>query len=843
MTVPDTVCPVFVSESSSDTEVVLNYKKLGAYLAQADVVQDDTSSSASDVRAGITTFVENKEIPDTGLDSRKVLGNVSTDTYIKDFLARPVRVLSFEWDEADVVGNRASFAIWNDWSNRVSIKNKLANYAFMRADLRIKVQISCSPFYYGMLQMSYLPIPFLKPSTIVLDASNLWLTPMSQRPHVNIDPSQGDTFEFTAPFIYPYNMVNLNSAVNLSDLGTLRFDVYSPLKSANGVSTAGVTVVAYCWLENVELSGATVGLTLQSDEYGVGVVSKPASWVADFATHFEDLPIIGRFATATRLGASAISGIASLFGFTNVPVVSDTEPMRPECFPKMASPEISFPIEKLGLDPKNELSIDPAIVGLPTSVDEMTIASIVQRESYLTRSVWSTADTTDTIKFACLVDPCLCNVGTVTGGTTRYHTPLSFVSNAFTMWRGDIKVILRVIASKYHKGKLRITFDPSGNASSNINSVFSTSNVVQNAIMDIGETREVEFNLPYQQLAQFMRVSGNSSNFTTASPVSFSRDTNFDNGYFTVRVQNVLTAPVASSTVDILIYIKGGDNFEYAVPDDIDFDHTASYFAPQSDIYISEPVNGVINMGDVSQNTENQYLVHFGENVKSIRQLLHRFSRVGQDVIYPDGTANTYQWWQKRNSHLPQSPGYSPSGYSVANKQVSGTYPYNFVEFTPLTYFANAFLCYRGSINYTFNVAGNIPMKNVTAERIRGPIFVGDTDSSSIVTNGNQLRRAALTGAGSRGLALTNQLTQAGLNVQKPYMSRTKFSGTSPASADQVVAGEEALMLKIELPFPTTTVTDKILVTTYVSTGPDFGLYYFLNCPTLYYYATQPSAA
>lgn len=823
------------------------YEQVGYYLwssQSAEIVTDDTKHDTETNIEGLVSFLERQEVSSTGSSGVDTLSNTTSNTYIANFLSRPVKVASFTWSESDNIGSKVNYSLWGDWVQTPSVRNKLNNYSFFRVDLKVKVQISASPFYYGMMIMSYRPLTNFKVDTYYVDPNNDWLTTISQRPHIKIDPENGDTYEFTQPFIYPYNALNLQALSDFQDMGNTRFDIITPLRSANGVTGQGITVTVYCWVENLTLSGASAGYAAQSDEYGEGCVSKPASWVANIAGRLSDMPVIGPFATATKIGASAIGAIASMFGFTNVPVISDTEPMHSEPFPKLASAEIGFPVQKLTLDPKNELSVDPRIFGLPDGTDEMAISYIAQRDAYLTSTTWSTADTTDTIKFSCLMHPSLGKYGNMTGGGYAQMTPLGFTANPFAQWRGDIVITLRVIASKYHKGKLKISYDPSGNTASgyNILTNANTANVVQTMIMDIGETREIEITVPYQQARQFLNTGGNFGDWSTSATPSLTTDRNKDNGVFTVRVQNILTAPVASSNVDIQVWIRGGSNIEFANPAEIDNSHTNSYFAPQSDEYISIPVNGKVTLGNVNHDTKGQYVTHFGEDIKSFRQMLHRYNKLMTDYAAPSTTPNTYQYMVKTLPRLPMTPGYCNIGYHTANKQVSGTTSYNFCEFTLLAYLANAYIGYRGSVNYTFNVDGNIAAGNMTAARFAGS-GANFTTTSSTATTLSQLARASTTVSGLKGMALTNQLTQAGLNVTCPMYVKEKFLPTDPFKGNQPSAGDDILRLQVDLPFPTTTASGNVLVHTYVATGPDFSLHYFLNVPTLYYYGTYPAAA
>lgn len=839
--------PVVLDSSSSGEEMNYNsYELLGYHLwqSQSEIIIDETKHDTNTKVEGLVSFMEHQEISTVGPPAYHSLSNYTDNTALAKFLARPVRVQTFTWNESDTVGSKVNYSLWGDWLQTSTVLNKVNNYSFFSGDLKVKVQLSASPFYYGMMIMSYRPLTGFKGDTYYADPNNDWLSIVTQRSHIKIDPDNGDTYEFTQPFLNEYNQVNIQNLSIFQGLGNTRFDVLTPLRSANGVSTAGVTVNVYCWVENVVLSGASAGYAAQSDEYGEGCVSKPASWVANIAGRLSDMPIIGPFATATKIGANAVSAIASMFGFTNVPVIDDTIPQHPESFPKLATAEIGFPVEKLTLDPKNELSIDPRIFGLPDGTDELSLIYISGRECWLATSTWSTADTVDTIKFSCLVHPMLSRSNTMTGATYIHPTPLSFTAGAFRQWRGDIILTLRVIASKYHKGKLKISFDPTGNTAPGFNILTNanTSNIVQTAILDIGENREVEFTIPYEQALQFLDTTGNYSDWSTSSSPSLTTNRLSDNGTFTVRVQNLLTAPVATSSVDIQVWIRGGPNMEFANPDDIDFTHRGSYFAPQSEDYISIPINGKVTLGAVTQRTDNQYLVHFGEDIKSFRQLLHRYNKLMTDYATPSVVANTFQQVVKMVPRLPMTPGYSNLGYHTANKQGVGTTTYNFCEFTLLAYLANAYIGYRGSVNYTFNCGSNIPSKNVYIARYPGTT-ASFTSNSTVVTSLSQLARAACTSAGCQGAAVTNQLTQSGINVTCPMYVKEKFLPTDPFKGNtSSTVDKDYLRLQVDLPFPTTTMTDNVTVTTYVAAGADFSLHYFLNAPTLYVYNTYPAA-
>lgn len=811
---------------------------------------DDSSSIAQEE---IVSFVDHSLVSGVGTTASNhafSTGDSTIGTDIATFFARPVRIGNYTWLESDTVGTTRAYATWNDWVSNAYIKNKLNNYAFIRGDLKIRLQMTASPFYYGKMLVNWQALPNFTPNTIVNDTGTRYFIPQSQRPHIVLEPGKSDAYEMTLPFIYPANWLNAQSAQAFSDMGTLRHIVYSQLQSANGVTGVGINVVTYAWMENIQLSGASIGYAAQSDEYGEGPVSKPASWVAKAASYFENIPVIGSFATATRIGAGAVSAIASLFGFTNVPVIEDTAPMRSEVFPKLASSEIGFPVEKLTLDPKNELSVDPRIVGL-SGVDEMAISYVAGRESWLTKLTWTTANAVDDTLFYSRVNPLLYDNDGLTNAKL-YMTPMAYISNLFNSWRGDIIFRFHVVASKYHKGKLLVAFDPLGYTAQNIGNNTGVSNVVFTNIIDIGETHEFEFRVPYQMATQFLAIRSDVSAtqkgwaVNTAVPSPYPPSPVYDNGLVIMRVLSTLTSPEASSSIDVHVYVRAAENIEFANPTIVDRTNKFSLYAPQSEEFTEDVVDDKMKLSKTVGGSENQYLVHFGENIKSLRTLVRRYNLVTMEQMQTSGLANYLSYSFKNFYKMPFTPGFCNIGYSFANKIVgTGLTPYNYANFIPLTYLAPAYLCYRGSVNWTFNLDCGSQCANlrVLKDNISGTAAAIGFDSQLCATP-SQVAWYGMRRTGAAGQALTNQKTQSGINVQCPNMSIFKFQSTHTYYANQgtFLDGSITDFFSLEANWNYNAGSGGVLYS-YAAAGTDFGLHYFMNVPTFWIYSANPTPA
>lgn len=781
--------------------------------------------------------------------------DATVDTDISKFFARPLRIDTYTWLESDVNGTNRTIYPWHLWATNAYVQNKLNNYAFLRGDLHVKVVINASPFYCGLTQMAYLPCSGYKSSTIVNDAANRWFIPLSQRPHLYIDPQVQEAGEMVLPFILHTNFLDNTVATAYTNMGQLDFTVYSVLSSANGATGTGVSITTYAWMENVILSGATVGYAAQSDEYGEGCVSKPASALARASSYFEAIPIIGPFATATRIGASAVSSIASLFGFTNVPVIRDTVPQRPEPFPKLASSDIGYPLEKLTLDPKNELSIDPRIVGLSDGTDEMMITSIAGRESYLTQFFWTSAQTTDTLLFYSRVNPRLYDNDNQTIAKL-YMTPMCFVCNMFDHWRGDIIFKFKIVATKYHKGRLRISFDPSNDPTRDLSTITNSTNIVHTVIVDIGETHEVEVRLPYQQARAFLAIRPSVTAAEKGWAINSAFGTypyneEYDNGVITVRVLNILTAPIAAADVNVMVYVKAAENFELANPTNVDPSHKLSYYAAQSEEFQEIQEDKQVTCGKKHSFNQEQYKVNFGENVRSIRQLLRRYEFHSTNWFdVPLNATNAYHVALKHFYKPPTTPGYLTGAPETANMIVGvGTYAYNFCQFTAIAYVSNAYLAYRGSINWTFNplTSGDLPPEmRVTRNNVNGYLASYATVTTAL-TSKSVAARAVMNSrfSGLTAQAITNTNTNSGMNVQCPMYCNTKFQYTVPSYANQGVSTDGSILdqftLEVVMKTNASATASPLMVNSYVGIGTDFSLFCFLNVPTIYIYSAVPT--
>nr|QRQ90209.1 MAG: hypothetical protein 2 [Riboviria sp.] len=797
----------------------------------------------------VVTSLETVEFVDTTLGDMSA-GLATTDTaFIGDdevdnatlakFLARPVRIANVSWSLADAA-NKTHFLIspWHLFMSDPRIKRKLDNFAFFRGNLKLKVVVNASPFYSGYALVSYQPLPVYTPSTLGLATEGIRMQ-LSQRPHLWVNAQANEAGEMTLPFFWPKNWLPLKDALAAQQLGSLRMDSFTLLRSANAAVTNPVTVQVYAWLEDVKLSGSTLSLSMQSkDEYGTGPVSAPASALAKVAASLE--PTFGRFATATRMIATTTSDVAKLFGFTNVPVLEPATPMRIAQTPNFASPDIGYPVNKLTVDSKNELSIDPTLLGLPNE-DEMSIQHLVTKPSYFTQIDWDTTQSVDTILLYQKVTAAM-GQRLASGAQDTYHTtPMGFVAQMFKAWRGDIKFTFKVTSTRYHKGRLRFTYDPQGDAINNPVTVADGSSGAYTVFLDLAESAEVSIVIPYQQALPFLktRLDSEVMNYGTFAPgptPTYNTNTDLQNGSFVVRVATELSAPVDTSSVSILMFVEGCENVEFANP---------ATLSPQLSPFVVQSQDIVLGT-DIADKRTQRGLMNYGEVIRSLRPLVRRASSTSPFSFVIAGTGMQRITWG--HGKIPPYPGYDPGSiYTGVKKNSAGNAPATWANMSYMQYVMLAFVGYRGSTFWyhtpqlAYSVTKAPPIYRATRKPNGGVFNVSATNTALSATSSSVNALAQLVENDSAGTVQMLMDIEGSIPVQVPNQSRYLFQSTDFRSPTVASTADDSYNDYVEMStyggsgVQNTSTNVGTWVQSYCGAGTDFTCHFFLNTPTLYY--------
>lgn len=828
------------------------------YELQSGIIQENTSSEVNQEIDGLVTFTSEKSGQELDISYNVSSENVdySINADLTQFLSRPVNIDTYNW----TLGGGTDYSIkpWSLFLNHTSIKKKIDNYYLFRGDLHIKIVINASPFYYGACMVCYSPLEAYHRMTI--SPSGVPNVLYSQLPRIFVYPqnSQGGTMKL--PFFYFKEWVNLTSLTEVENLGKLHYRFMSELQNANG-STNPITIQTYAWMENIQLHGPTSSLALQSgqDEYGKTIVSDSASAIARAMGLLSNIPIIGPFATGTSVIASAVGSVAKHFGYTNVPIITPPTNMLPQALPNMASTDIGTPIQKLTLDSKNELTIDSKTVGLDFG-DELEIKSIVTRESYINGIIWASSDAVGDLLYNFRINPAMALVTAGVSQNIINGTPMWQISRLFAQWRGDIEFRFKIICSQYHRGRLRFTWDPNGNASTS-----DSTTEAYTRIVDIAEESDIIISVPYMQPTAYSACYNalptgayNLHSNTALTPLS-----GFDNGVLTMRVLTELTSPIDSADIYIMMFVRGADNLEFAIPTDPSETIVLSPYAVQS---------GVLNYDDDEYKNEsialkstftpnNINLIYAGETVTSLRTLLRR-PNLSRFMVLDAFTGSTLvgQLYTSRFSRLPIYPGFDPNGVNNATGLISGTSkPYNFVPYSTISWIGQSFIGNRGSIFWYINTLNPSTVSQVNISRNPAPNAITLSVSEYAIsktaptTNSTAIRDFSYyNSTGHAGFSITAPNVQNAVSASVPFYSKYKFRTYSP---DYATLGTSSDDSRNDLVIMDAYITPKNLITantnaisgnqysTYCSIGTDFSFLFYLCVPVIYEYASMPNGA
>jgi hypothetical protein len=785
----------------------------------------------------------------SGLDTTPMVSyrpDIDLASGLGSYLQRPVAISNFTWAEGSTTAIQLQFKPWSLFFNNAATKRKIQNFARLRAKLHLKFVINASPFYYGAMRVCYCPMD--GGLRDIVESTPGDQIKFSQMPGDFLYPQDMTSFEMELPFLWPHAWLDLGTNYDFQTMGQVTYLLYSKLRSANGAVGSNVNITCYAWATDVELAGLTSGLVLQSSEYeSSGIISGPATALANVAGKLSDTPIIGKMARATEIGARAVGGIASLFGYSNPPVIDDVHAYVPKAFHAFANVETSIPMDKLTIDPKNEITVDKTVTGAKPD-DELVITHFAGRDSFVTGTLWTDAYTTGTQLLRVPVTPR--NYGSNAGVSQSFinDTPASHVAAMFSQWRGGMVYTLRFVKSRYHTGRVQVSWDPQEVPLTNAETTTMT------RIIDLQMETEVTFLIPFKAQDPWLNTTNTGSNWAITTAGTVTTDQKAFNGYFRVTVLNELTGPAAAQEIDVLLFAHAASDIQFAQPNETPL---------WSFLTVQSQEEQLVEVADVSIPPDTNSIT-VGETIASLRTILHRTSFYHREFLgNPYASAGVFNTTKMYNlvNYIPRFPvdyGFSTQGVNYATGILVATKDqFQYSPTHPLNWITNCFAGYRGGIVHQYNIIRNgqtLPDQIAVERDPRSHILdvapaqainrfsVGaDTSqpsSASRVPISIQLNvnRGVW---GQRGMAMTNANTQSAVSVVTPQYSRWKFRPAFVARRDAMYPYTEQESLKLcvtQRAGMSTTTADEgwPLVDIFMAGGVDFDPIFFICVPTMY---------
>lgn len=745
---------------------------------------DGVRDTPVEQREQVMGFVDDREVftvaVDTGEDPTMHYETFE-DANLSEFFGRPVKIYSSTWD----VGTDIDFQInpWQLYFAVNSVAKKLDNFHMMRCNLHIKIQMNGSPFHYSRLLFYYQPLPEWNVDHDPMDASYsraMSIMKASMLPSAFVSPTEQVPLEMTLPFIKPTNYIRTADMITPSGgndksafLGRLGWISTTPLEAVSATATSTIPFVIFAWATDVELviptnTNVSAGkrekkkksvsrprnnkerfqkvygtakdkaknklkaLSQQEippDEEKDGIVSSVSSVVANVAGKLSDVPFIGDYAGMVKGAANGVTSLARFFGLARPPILTDPSYVKRAPFASVAHTIGNETVEKLTFDPKQALTIDPAATGLGPQ-DEMSFGMMATKDCLFDTVIWPTTAAEDDELFWGLVSPTYNRSVTRTGDKVFLQTPLAHASYPFKYWSGSLIYRFQFVCSKYHKGRIRLTYEPHGAAYSadNYNTTYSE-------IIDLSETTDVKFVVPWAQTLSYKLVNPNIVNEFFIPPGGIlAYNEALYNGVIYLTVLNPLASPDALKDITINCFISAGEDFELSVPrtnavsklavEDYVAASQPSQVEPSLSVEAAEKMTNLFGEPLDKDEVCAKQSVFFGEAISSFRPLVKRYEYVNRrftdNETLADGEYAVFKIWQM---NVPHAYGFCPSGgagvgYAGYTTSNSGT-NFNSGNTSLINYLATAYLGYKGEFRYKGvpSIGAEIPNTAYSASR------------------------------------------------------------------------------------------------------------------------------
>ena len=774
----------------------------------------------------------------------------TNDADLGNFFSRPIKTQAFSWGTGSNLFEK--FNPWTDYFENPRVINRITNFNLMRCKLKVRIMLNGNGFHYGRAIASYVPLHNLDQFTQDRAYFIQDVVAASQRPHVYLDPTNSQGGTLTLPFVWYENALSI-PAMDWREMGDITIHGMQNLKHANGASDS-VTVSVFVWAEDVSLSIPTANepgaLSPQmgeifdpqvKDEYGTGPISRPAAIVARAAGALGNIPGIGMYARATEMAANAVSGVATLFGYSRPISLAEIQPYKPTYLGNLVNSNLHDTSHKLTLDAKQELTVDPRVMGLGTA-DELSIKSIATRESFLTQFSWQVADPSEQLLWNSEVSPVPWSEL-----NDEVHMPACcFAALPFRRWRGSMKFRFQVVASTFHKGRLKITYDPSFPLTNEYNTNYTY-------IIDLAKERDFTVEIGWGQELSFLDHRNIISDLVPYDDVRLiATPGDKGNGIVSVYVVNELTVPnsVADNDVSVNVFVSAGDDFEVVEPDPATIEDTewfggppAEVFDPQmaenqpdADLTIDESapmkLEASEQMAPTLSDSDHTLCVYYGDPVASFRQCLKRYNY--HSAISP--TASGKILLKVKNSDFPYYRGFAPEAVHATGVSAA---PYNYSKMTLQNYLTPAFTCRRGGQRWKYFRSGGQVIRDSFMMVSRNPNDSAyeqnqvDLITLTGATNSARVRQAAVQIPHTwSGASVTSTLQNPVVEAELPFYTNVRFYPAKQANVTGPSAGFKAFH-----DLSTTwqvDPTDSALIHCFTSVGEDFNLAFFTGAPVLY---------
>jgi hypothetical protein len=825
------------------------------FVPQADMAEANVASESQNSKHQTMVFADGSPedveyIVKTGVDKTRSSRD-SSDVGLSEFLSRPIKIDTKIWNVTGDIHHTIN--PWSLFFANKRVSNRITNYNLLRCNLKLKFVINGNGFYYGKAIASYLPLAFYDELSRNRSAVTQDVIQASQQPHIYLDPTTSTGGVLTLPFFYFRDYMNLTDA-HWNQMGEVCLRSMNELQHCNG-GTDPISISIFAWAEDVSLSVPTslnmsglipqAGMDEIDEANAKGFISGPATAMAKTAKSLQNIPALTSYATTAEAALKMTAAAAKLLGYARPPVTKSPDPFLPANMSSLANVTVPDMVNKLTVDDKQALGMGSDITGVESS-DPLTIASIAGRESYLTTFTWPTSATTDQLLFNIRVHPTLHDVDSSGVQDALHLTAMAVAAAPFEYWTGTINVRFQIVASAYHKGRLRVAYDP------NYMDLTPEFNVNHQEIVDITEKQDFTMSVSNSQETGIISTitpgrAGPNDLFST------SRFTDWvdSNGVIAVYVLNELVTPNSALPYDaqVNVFVSAGEDFKVFSPND-EIRHynffPQSDFLPQADVDIADTAQASVMPVDYAPEPLNSSgpmvdeitRVYAGEQIASFRSLMKRYvkhSTLG--ALGGPGGLNVHNYIR---TSFPYMKGPAPGAVDAS---VDG--PWNYCNTSLLQFITMGFSGWRGGIRakvIPLGVATDTTVQYEAHRSLSTTAYANPKVSLTAVTdidiiryNGLNTFGVASLNSGASGSTITTSVVNDVLSFETPFQLKYRFV---PAKvADQTISDPWSPRFSVTV---VALASNRTRLEIFTAAGEDFQVYFWTGMPPLHYDNTPP---
>lgn len=800
-------------------------------------------------------------------NSLKLPGHDSST--LDEYLSRPRVVRQLTW----IQGARLA-SIFNplrDLCNIPAVKNKLSNYHLMNFTLCLRVVMNGQSFQMGRLGFAHIPLPDFSASAFTTIPGSLNGDAIENQRHSQypgtraspLSPSDSTVYELKAPFFAPVTHLNVRNVVNGTgktwevQYSEAWIDSLTILDVANAAVGTSCSVTVFAWLEDVDLIIPVavplsnelplvqlVGNNDDNEDAPNGLVSSISSAFASATGQLKGVPVIGSYMSSATDFLNKTTKTARIWGYSRPAIKTDPGYFRSNNVSAIAPTSGNETVEKLTLDPKQGLTIDPSAHGLPPA-DSMSIEFITRHWSYIGTTTWTVGQAPGSAICGLGVNP----MSSITSNGLSTMSSLTLGALPFQYWSGSIEYKFIFVTSKFHRGRMAIAYNAAaGDVSfAEIGDSYST-------IIDIAETTEITLSVSYCQGVPYLLTSTTFADFfNPIGPVIYNSE--IFNGSLTLRVVNELVSPSGVGVIDVLVYHRAGEDFEVQAPKssllsqvmtnpvDLPALEEGEPFATSLlldeglPFACSKELSGdiVYIAGKPNPNTDLKPTMFFGEKPVSFRSLLKRYQYFRQFTTENIAAIVGSNWLRIDIGGFPCTfnSNANSNQYSFNNGNIS------LVNTHLMSVLRGAYVGWKGGIRWKaiLNEEGatsRYPVMRASRRHGIPTSFPYDTATYSGDTRGGTSSNWGIQGDTWPGASITSIQDRHTLEFEVPYYNQLSFSGTNyggilPKPGFELGDNAEQMSSSLYLSGINTTTSLDLAVDLYCATGEDFDLLWYVG--------------